>query len=143
MSPAAKSFLFLFGTLSSPATLAAGMEAGPSSIEVFTLSDISIDAAGHDATLYEIDGLDALERHLNEGLPIDPEAARRLALARINQITDDLQPIAEQAAEGLDRAYRYGLTKVPAVVFDAGHSVVYGVTDLDQAVSFYRQGSQP
>lgn len=144
MSPVLKSLLLVVGTaLMSPATLTAGDVAAPTSVEVFTTSDIPVDATNHDAAIYNIDGLAALERELSQGLPADADAAKQVALQRISELGNALQERAEQATEGLGLAYRYGITKIPAVVFDGGRSVVYGISDLDDAVRLYSQGAQP
>lgn len=144
MSPATKSALLTLSlALMSPAMLAADEAHDPSLIEVFTTSDIQIDGAAHGATIFEIDGLAVLDQELSQGLPADPEEAKRLALQRIGELGDTLRSRAEQAAEGLSRAHNYGIKKVPAVVFDGGRSVVYGLTDLGEAVEIYRQGAKP
>jgi integrating conjugative element protein (TIGR03757 family) len=43
------------------------------------------------------------------------------------------------AYEGLVKAQQYRLDRLPAIVFDNGQAVVYGVTDLEAALSHYRQ----
>lgn len=144
MSPAIKSVLLMLSiALMSPATFAADEARDPSLIEVFTTSDIPIDGATPGSTIFEIDGLAVLDQELSQGLPGDPEKAKGLALQRIDELGDTLRSRAEQAAEGLGRAHRYGIKKIPAVVFDGGRSVVYGLTDLGDAVDIYRQGSKP
>jgi integrating conjugative element protein (TIGR03757 family) len=42
----------------------------------------------------------------------------------------------QRAASGLLKAAEYGIDRYPAVVFD-GHAVVYGVTDLYDAVRHF------
>jgi len=144
MSPAIKSVLLMLSVaLMSPATFAADEAHVPSVIEVFTTSDIQIGGVTNDATIFEIDGLAVLDQELSHGLPTDPEEAKALALQRIGELGDTLRARAEQAAEGLGRAHHYGIKKVPAVVFDGGRSVVYGLTDLGKALDIYRQGAKP
>jgi len=144
MSPATRVFLLtLGGALMSPVTLTADEARDPASIEVFTTSDRPTGDANTGATIFEIDGLAILDRELSQNLPADPEEAKRLALQRISELGDDLRTRAEQAVEGLNRAHRYEIKKVPAVVFDGGQSVVYGLTDLNQAIEIYRRGGKP
>jgi len=144
MSPVAGSFfLMLSGTLVSPVTLAADEAREPTSIEVFTTSDRQIAGANAGTTIFELDGLEVLDRELSQSLPADPEEAKRIALRRISELGDELRSRAERAAEGLSRAQQYGIKKIPAAVFDGGQSVVYGLSDLNQAIDIYRQGVKP
>ena len=57
---------------------------------------------------------------------------------------DQESDAAQRAASGLLKAAEYGIDRYPAVVFD-GDAVVYGVTDLDEALRHYRewQGRAP
>ena len=51
----------------------------------------------------------------------------------------------QRAAMGLAKAVQYGVDRYPAIVFD-GQMVVYGVTDLEAALQYYRAwrtGRQP
>jgi integrating conjugative element protein (TIGR03757 family) len=144
MSPVAKGLLFWVGSaLMSPATVAAGGGGDPSLIEAFTTSAIAIDRTTLEATVFEIDGLERLDRELSEGLPAEPDEAKRMALERIGALGDALRSRAEIAAEGLGLAHHYDIKKLPAVVFDGGGSVVYGVTDLGEALRIYREGDAP
>ena len=43
------------------------------------------------------------------------------------------------AYQGLSVAIQYQIDRYPAVLFDRGKAVVYGVTDLQQALGWYRQ----
>ncbi len=51
---------------------------------------------------------------------------------------------AQRAALGLLKAAEYGIDRYPAIVFD-GYAVVYGVTDIGEALRQYRvwQGRVP
>ncbi len=142
MSPVVMSSLTLGAILMLPATLAAGDVTARRPIEVFTISGTAIDTASLDAKVFFLDGLVALTHDLSHGLPADPDAARRMALQRISELGDGLQSRAQQAVEGLSLAHRYDIRKLPAVVFDAGQTVIYGVTNLDEAAKLYRQGGR-
>ena len=144
MSPVTKILqLTLAMTLLSPATHAADETDYPRSIDIFTTSEFKIDRQDIDATIFEIDGLAVLDDELSAGLPADPDGAKQLALQRISELGNALRSKAEQAAEGLSLAHRYDIKKIPAMVFDGGQSVIYGLTDLDQAIDIYRQGATP
>lgn len=143
MSPEARCFLILFGTIVvSPATLTAEEATAPNTVEIFTTSDIAVELDGFEATVFEIDALAGLTEELSHGLPADPEAAKRMALSRISEIDDVWRAKAQQATDSLSRAHRYDLKKLPAIVFDHGRSVVYGTTDLSTAVDIYKRSNR-
>lgn len=144
MSPATIPLLMmLIATSVPPAAFAAEGGKRPSAIDVFVTSNGEISSPQADVAIHVVDGLAALERELSEGLPDDPKAARELALRRIDALGGGLLSRAESAAEGLVLAQRYGIKKVPAIVFDDGISVVYGITDIGDAIEIYRQGGRP
>lgn len=116
----------------------------PESIEVFTTSDHAVHGAQRShARLYLLDGLNALERSLSQDLPSEPEKAKAIALQRLSVLEDALQIEVEKAVEGLSLATSYGLRKLPAIVFDGGKSVVYGVDRLDRAIAIYQDSPRP
>lgn len=67
-------------------------------------------------------------------MPRDPAAAEALARARIAGAAGSLRA----AYAGPAQALRYRLTKLPAVVFDRGAAVVYGVPDVAEATRLYQ-----
>jgi len=86
---------------------------------------------------YPLDGIAALEAKLSEGLPPEPETGKREALQRISELQrHDIEQV-HRAATGLLRALELGLDRYPAIVFE-GQAVVYGVTDLHEALRLYR-----
>lgn len=111
-------------------------------IEVFTTSEQPIVGAEHERlrtatiTSYAVDGLERFESELSEGLPADPDTAKAAALRRIQRLDDARMAPAKDAAFGLAKAVQYGVDRYPAIVFD-GRAVVYGVTDLVQALDRY------
>jgi integrating conjugative element protein (TIGR03757 family) len=108
-------------------------------IEVFTTGERPVVGAEHERlrtatiTIYAVDGLERFESGLSEGLPADPDAAKAEALRRIQHLDDARMVPAKNAAYGLAKAVQYGVDRHPAIVFD-GRAVVYGVTDLVQAL---------
>ena len=115
---------------------------GALSVEVFTASERPITGVEDErlrtatVTTYAVDGLERFESGLSEGLPQDPEAAKTEALRRIQQLDDARMAPAKNAAIGLAKAVQYGVDRYPAIVFD-GRAVVYGVTDLVEALDRY------
>ncbi|MDZ7840889.1 MAG: TIGR03757 family integrating conjugative element protein [Gammaproteobacteria bacterium] len=89
---------------------------------------------------FAIDAQVQLDAALSEELPPDPEEAREIVLERIQRLDrSQLARALQESYEGLLRARRYGLDRIPAIVFDGGESVVYGVTDLQAALRLHRQ----
>jgi integrating conjugative element protein (TIGR03757 family) len=89
---------------------------------------------------FAIDAQPRLEESLSKDLPANPEQARAIALQRIQALDrSTLEKELSESVEGLLLAQRYRITRYPAVVFDEGKSVVYGVTDLREAMRLYQQ----
>jgi len=88
-------------------------------------------------TVYKIDGIQSVERDLSLKLPVEPQAAKQIALHRIENLDERTRSSMHGAATALAKAMQYGLDRYPAVVFD-GEVVVYGVTDLTVALAEYR-----
>jgi len=83
-----------------------------------------------------------LDEALSKDLPADPALARAIALKRIQALDrPGLAKELSESFEGLLLAQRYGINRYPAVVFDEGKSVVYGVTDLREAVRLYQHST--
>ena len=118
----------------------------PRVIEVFTVTGRPVlpstadrltgQAVNIELQVYQIDGIQQLEAVLSRHLPRDPAAAKRVALARLQQLDNKVTTRTRNAAIGLARALQYGIDRYPAIVFD-GHCVVYGVTELGQALRQY------
>ena len=127
----------------------------PRVIEVFTSAEypvIETNATGSGShlqgpviTLYEIDGIQSVERDLSLNLPVDPQQSKQVALQRIQNLDEQTRSKIHDSAIALAKAMQYGVDRYPAVVFD-GEAVVYGVTDLTVALEQYRAwqaGSRP
>ncbi len=131
---------------------AAPQGGGPVRVEVFAGHDRPMQAGrgadspsvSIDLEVYALDGIERFEAILSEQLPTDPNAARQAAMARIPPRDSAEVKQVERTAVGLVRAAEYGIDRYPAIVFD-GHAVVYGVTDLREALRHYRvwQGRAP
>jgi len=87
-------------------------------------------------TVYEIDGIQFIERKLSHDLPIDRGQSRHLAMQRLRHLEEPEVRGMRAAAMGLAKAVQYGIDRTPAVVFD-GEAVVYGVIDVSAAVETY------
>jgi integrating conjugative element protein (TIGR03757 family) len=112
----------------------------PLRIEVFANSAMPItNAVG--ATVYVLDALQLLEEQLSQGLPATEAEAVPVARERVRRLGATLQQRAANASQGMVLAARYGIDRIPAVVID-GRAIVYGITDVEQAVAAYRQRRQ-
>ncbi|MGY6275084.1 TIGR03757 family integrating conjugative element protein [Methylomonas sp. MgM2] len=95
---------------------------------------------GYDVKLYNLDAPKQLFADLSQNLPANQEAAKRTLEQRMQQYgRQALQQRLIAAYQGLFVAIQYQVDRYPAVLFDQGQAVVYGVTDLQQALGFYRQ----
>jgi integrating conjugative element protein (TIGR03757 family) len=95
---------------------------------------------GYDVKLYDLDVPKKLFAALSRNLPADQAAAKRTLERRMQQYgRQTLQQQLMDAYQGLSVAIQYRIDRYPAVLFDRGRAVIYGVTDLQQALSLYRQ----
>jgi integrating conjugative element protein (TIGR03757 family) len=126
-------------------------EREPVRVEVFTVQDLAVRplepgdlSASTTIEVYKVDETERFETILSEHLPPDPEVAKRLAQERLRQLRGSQIEAAKRAALGLVKAAEYGIERYPAIVFD-GEAVVYGVTDIGEALRLYRerQGTVP
>ena len=117
----------------------------PHVVEVFTSAeypfvstdDVSNKLRGLDIMVYEIDGIESMERALSIDMPADPVQSKQIALRRLQGMDDQTRMKMQSAAQGLAKAMQYGVDRYPAIVFD-GQAVVYGVTDVQTALAHYR-----
>ena len=115
-------------------------------LEVFTTSQRPIAESapksaanvllGYAVTVYEVDGLQFIERKLSHDLPIDRGQSQHLAVQRLQRLEEREIRRMRGAAVGLAKAMQYGIDRTPAVVFD-GKAVVYGMIDVSVAVEAY------
>lgn len=123
------------------------LAAEPLFIEVITSDSYPI--TGIDALLkqgieirhYNLDdGKRMVSEQLEANLPKGQKAAEAEMQRRIKKIGQPaLSKMFNDAFQAVIIGTGYGLTRQPAVVFDHGKSVVYGVTDLSRALLLYRQ----
>lgn len=87
--------------------------------------------------IYELDGIQRFEAQLSSNLPTDQHQAKQIALQRIQKLDGQSKAAIQNAAVGLAKAMQYDIDRYPAFVFDGG-VVVYGLTDLRDALEHYR-----
>lgn len=113
----------------------------PPDIAAFIGSEHRLVHATGAETVYRVDGIARWQRAWSQGLPADPERAKAIVLQRLQQADRPLTSELEQAAKGLWLAAQYGVDRYPALVFD-GRAVVYGVTDVQQALQIYQMSQE-
>lgn len=126
---------------------AAAAACTPTQIEIFTVTTLPV--ASHRrypaTTLarYHLDSQRLLEQRLGEGLVHGRAHSARVLNQRLAQLPrGQLAGALQQTVDGVMGLRRYGLSRVPAIVFD-GRAAVLGERDLDRAVSRYRSAGCP
>lgn len=127
------------------AALGVNAESGPREIEIFTDENFPIAGietlrkSGAQITVYDLGAPQRVARALGAGLPGDPEQAKAAMRAKVDAMgMDEIKRRFRAAYTGLVQALNYRIERYPAVVFDRGDAVIYGVTDLSEALRQYR-----
>ncbi|WP_249960599.1 TIGR03757 family integrating conjugative element protein [Histophilus somni] len=112
-------------------------------ITVFSTQAYPIQNAQLAHRLYHLDSVEQWEEQLSQTLSANPAQAENQAKAFF-QHPDSQTKIRElqQAYQGVILGWQMGIRKVPAVLFDSpqfGQAVVYGVTDVQQAITLWEQ----
>lgn len=87
---------------------------------------------GFDVKIYNLDAPKRLLERIAQHLPPNQQAATSTLSQR------GVQQQFEAAYQGLSVAARYGVNHYPAIIFNQGEAVIYGVTDLPRALNLYR-----
>lgn len=96
-------------------------------------------SAGITLKEFNLDGHRNLEKYISEGLPKDDRIkAERIANERLSK----MDPVElREAFQGIGLAAQWDVRKAPAFVFNNGKEVIYGLTDVQQALKrwdYYR-----
>lgn len=132
--------------------LAVLMSASPAfaggDIEVFTTSEYYIvtpspwkpyQDAGYRIVVFKLDDLTRISEKLSEGLPANAERAKAIAEQRLAANGGALRNRMQRVSAALERAVSLGVSKYPAIVFNAGEAVVYGETHVARAIAAYER----
>lgn len=128
-------------------SLSAQAQLWPTSVDVFYVagSEVSGGSLTHQMqqqkvplSVFDLSQARKLNRSLSDGLPRDPEQAKRHIQSLLAK-NKQAPMIYAQAMIGQERARRYDLKYLPAIVFNNGQSVIYGIQDMDYAIELYRQ----
>ena len=119
----------------------------PVSVEVFMVQGHAVtggdltdqmNKANVPLTVYDLSQARQFNTQLSQGIPRDPALAQQHIKGILAQSPDAIG-IYAQTLIGQQRARRLDIRYVPAIVFDDGQSVVYGITDMDYALQIYRR----
>ena len=123
----------------------------PCLVEVFTTADSPVNGVtalntqpGYreiELHVYKLDAIQHIEVKLSKGLTADPKQSKQVVLQRFQQLNEEDRAQMQRAAIGLAKAAQYGVDRYPVIVFD-GEVVIYGVTDIREALHRYQQWRQ-
>ncbi len=94
---------------------------------------------GITVTVYDLTAGDRMAEAMSNGLTGPDQHARQQVQQRIAAIgRKQFEAQLKQAFQAIIQSVAYELDRHPAVVFNQGEAVVYGVTDLRTALSHYQ-----
>jgi integrating conjugative element protein (TIGR03757 family) len=114
---------------------------GITKVEVFANSAMvitPIQADRYQLVIYRLDALKNVEAAINQNIPKTEAAARAYFAANQVEIKKRITPAVINGANGIALARHYKLERIPAIVVD-GTSVIYGVTNVDQAIAMVQK----
>ncbi len=115
---------------------------GFAAITVFTTSNHPAINADADTRIVFLDAPDRQQNAMFGQLSSEPVAAAQDAKSGLQRMSADQQQQLVEAWRGVIAAWKLGIEKYPAVVFD-DVDVVYGTTDVDLAKNIRAQGGHP
>ncbi len=111
------------------------------SIEVFANSAMLITPKGTDAKIYWMDGIARMGDEISKGLPKTQKEAEQYLAAKRPAIEQRYRPQIANAGQGITLGLKYGIEKIPAIVINQ-ESVIYGLTDVNEALAHYQKAKQ-
>ena len=117
---------------------------GITTVEVFANSAMLItprQSANYRLKIYRLDGLQRIDTQINQGLPQNEAGARAWLAQNQAALRRKYEPQILDAAQGLVLAQRYKIDRLPCIVINQ-RSVVFGLTDVDQAIGHYQAWRQ-
>ena len=116
----------------------------PARIEIFLNGPTKVTgiektrARGVSVDVFDIAPAEQLETALGRSLSNNEQVAARQAKTRMGRLSEEAKADALQGVLARHRAARYGLTRFPALVFDA-RVIVYDTSSLRRAIAKWRQ----
>ncbi len=88
---------------------------------------------------YHIDGGRDFESKISQGLSNNRSTAQKQIRQRFSKYKTSWVTQAKSAWQGAINAQSLNIEKVPAITFDKGKTLIYGVTDLSKALNIHRK----
>jgi len=111
------------------------------SSDLFPITGIQdLQGQGYLVNVYNLDDGKRLVTQIGSNLPHNQEAAKKVLQQWFKKIGNRQVKVQfKKAYQAVTISTQYGLTRYPAVVFNHGESVVYGETNIVQALRHYQQ----
>ncbi len=95
---------------------------------------------GITVTIHDLTAAERMEQQLAQGLTGTSEQARAQLNRRFQQMgRKTVEAQLKQAFQAVIQAVQYQVDRHPAIIINQGEAVIYGVTDLGEALRRYRQ----
>lgn len=99
-----------------------------------------------EVVVYDLSGPERYEEELGKGINFtnsSDEEITNTVLKRVNGMSKQyMEEHVVVAYKGLLKATDYQITKIPAIVFNNGQSVIYGITDINKAIKIHQRANQ-
>ena len=96
--------------------------------------------------VYDLSGPERYEEELSKGINFSKSSHEEITntvLKRVNGMSKQyMEEHVIVAYKGLLKATDYQITKIPAIVFNNGQSVIYGITDINKAIKIPQRANQ-
>jgi integrating conjugative element protein (TIGR03757 family) len=96
----------------------------------------------HQIKHYLVDSGRGFEAKISQGLSKDPKIAMKQVQKLFNKNKKVWEYGAKKSFQGVVNAQSLNIQKVPAITFDGGKSVIYGVLNLSEAYRIYQNWSK-
>lgn len=128
--------------ITAPFAVAFEINETPNLIQVITYNNRAIQNidAAHDRKItikvYNLDSQFNLQDELGKDLPNDKNKAIEIAKQRMQAVNPDRW---ETMWRGALLAKKYKISSAPAIIFNNGQQVIYGITDIEKALKIYKE----
>ena len=101
--------------------------------------EVKLRQQGITVTIYDLTAGDRMANAMSKGLTGPDQHAHQQVQQRIAAIgRNQFEAQLKQAFQAIIQSVAYQLDRHPAIVFNQGEAVVYGVTDLQTALGYYQ-----
>lgn len=97
---------------------------------------------GYSVKVFDLTLASKIEDRISINLSDDPAIAQRQAMKLLQKNGKNIMHEFAIAHKGTIKANGYKITKLPAITFEQGKYVVYGVNDVMKALKIYRKARQ-